>query len=142
MRRTNDALKRWGATACAIAGLLAIGCAAPRRPIETMAKADLAVEHAQDEHAVEYAPAELRSAQSDLASARVALDAGRYTEARRWAEDALAEAELAEAKAKSNAALAEVHAARETVTEIETQAVAHEPRSTVVVAPAVPTRRW
>lgn len=118
-----------GIALCATALLL--GCAG-RKPIAEIARADQAVRHAQTtSEADRYAPVELSSAQAKLAAARHALDDGDYEDARRLAEQALADAQLAESKAESQLALAE---ARRTKSEIQViQAESVTPTSETVV---------
>jgi hypothetical protein len=89
-----------------VAALLA-ACAASR-PVAQVAKAELAIDHAQRNHAPQYALTELQSAQTKLTLAREAMAYGENDQARRLAEQALAEAQLAEAKADSRIAQEQV----------------------------------
>lgn len=109
---------------------LACGCAG-RKPVAEMARADQAVRHAQTTSEAErYAPVELTSARAKLASARRALDDGDYPDARRLAEQALADAQLAEAKAESQVAREQASRTRSEIQVIQAEAVAPD---TVVV---------
>lgn len=112
-----------------VVGLLG-GCAG-RRPVAELARADQAVRHAQTtSEADRYAPLELTAAQAKLASARRAMDDGDYQDARRLAEQALADAQLAESKAESQIALDDARRVRSEVQVIQTETVAPD---TVVI---------
>jgi hypothetical protein len=100
--RTHKA-SRMGLWMALPAMALVTACSA-KQPVETVAKAELAIDHAQKNQAPEYALAELQSAQGKLTLARDAMADGDNEEARRLAEQALAEAQLAEAKADSQVA--------------------------------------
>jgi hypothetical protein len=89
------------------AAALLAACAG-KQPVEQVAKAELAIDHAQRGQASQYALPELQSAQAKLTLAREAMADGENEEARRLAEQALAEAQLAEAKADSQIARQEV----------------------------------
>lgn len=97
--------KRWVVAGTFIAitfGLLiAGGCASEKKPTANLANADLAVQRAREANAINYAPLELRLAEDKLNSARSAADREEYKEARRLADEALADAQAAEAKATS-----------------------------------------
>ena len=63
-----------------------------------------AVRQAEDGHARDYAPLELRFANDKLQSAKTAVQSGdddRYPEAGRLADEALADARLADAKSRT-----------------------------------------
>jgi hypothetical protein len=116
--------------AVASAALLAAGCAA-HKPVAEMARAEQAVEHAEtSSEADRLAPVELSAAQSKLAVAERAMADHDYVTARRLAEEARADAELAESKADSQ--MAREQAAR-TRQDIETLQTEVESPSTVVV---------
>lgn len=66
-----------------------------------MAQAELVVAEAGQGKAPQYASSELSKARDKLDAAKRAMDAERYTEARRLAEQALVDARLAEAKAQA-----------------------------------------
>ena len=81
---------------CGVVGLS--GCAG-KPPTETLAQlsqAELAVKQADQSKAPEYARLELYTAREQLASAQQAMQRKDYTEARRMAERALVNAQLAE----------------------------------------------
>ncbi|MGR6034433.1 MAG: DUF4398 domain-containing protein [Candidatus Nitrosoglobus sp.] len=84
------------------AGLLSLGgCAGAPPPRGEMAAGALAVSEAQQAQASQYAPAELYIARQKMETAKQAMTNGDYTKARRFAEQALVDAQLAEAKAQA-----------------------------------------
>ena len=105
---------RRGIYAALPAAALLAACSASQ-PVGTVAKAELAIDHAQRSQASQYALAELQAAQSKLSLAREAMAEGDNDQARRLAEQALAEAQLAEAKADSAVAQEEVRLQVETL---------------------------
>ena len=127
------------ATSLAIAALfVGAACSAERRPVAEVAKAEQAILHAQDSSdAPQYDSADLRLAQDKLSRARVAMDEGDYRYARQLAEEALADAQLAEARANSTAARAQAHLTRMDIEEVRddaaTKTVVIEKPATVVV---------
>jgi len=91
----------------------------PKQPVEQVAKAELAIDHAQANQAPQYALTELQSAQAKLTLAREAMADGDNAEAKRLAEQAFAEAQLAEAKADNQVTQEQV---REQVDELRQEA--------------------
>ena len=89
-------------SAAALVAVLLSGCATTAPPpTERMAEARSAVKQAEDVGAMEYAAVEYRRAQQKLADAQAALTRGRHDRARRLAEQAAVDAELAGIKARS-----------------------------------------
>jgi hypothetical protein len=88
-----------GAIACAAA--LAAGCASVPAPTEQMAVSRSAVANAVSAGGAEYAAVEMRTAQEKMDRAGRAMDKEEYADARRLAEEAQADARLAEMKAHS-----------------------------------------
>lgn len=76
-------------------------CASIPPPHGEVAEATFAVSEAQEAEASQYAPAELRSARKKLKAAESAMAEEDYEKARRLAEQALVDAQLAEAKAQA-----------------------------------------
>ncbi len=68
---------------------------------DKISSAEMFIIRAQESDAEKYAPRELRLAQEKLQEARTALERQAYTAARHKAEEALADAQLAEAKARA-----------------------------------------
>ena len=84
------------------AALIAVaGCSTARPPTDILAKAELGLRAADEARADEFAPADLKNAREELARAKQAMAAEKYIEARRLAESAQVDAELAEAKAEA-----------------------------------------
>jgi len=89
-----------------------IGCSTPRKPAQEIEKAELAINTADVSPTPDVASLELRLAREKLERAKTALDEKEYDQARRLAEQAQVDAQLAEAKAESAAA-------RESAVELE-----------------------
>lgn len=83
---------------CAAVGLS--GCAS-KAPTATLSQAELAVQQADKSKAPEYASLELHTAREQLAAAQQAMQNKEYTQARRLAERALVNAQLAETMAEA-----------------------------------------
>jgi uncharacterized protein DUF4398 len=97
-----------------VATIFCVGCSGPavrtpdlcfwcteRAPTNRVSQADVAIRAAVEAKAADFAPVELQSARDKLAQARRMMTAEKYTEARRFAESAQVDAELAEAKAET-----------------------------------------
>jgi len=81
--------------------MVASGCSTVGPPKAEIAAADLAIQDATKSKAPQYAPLALRMARDKLDKAQRAMNNEEYIHARRLAEEALVDAELAEAKASS-----------------------------------------
>jgi hypothetical protein len=79
-------------------------CASGPAPDAEMAAAELALDQAEDADAAARAPAPYALARDKLERARAAMADGENVEARRLAEQALADAQLAQAAARSEIA--------------------------------------
>jgi hypothetical protein len=79
--------------------LQTIGCTTGKPAPELFSRAELTLRAAAEARADELAPMDLQRARDKFDAAKKAMAAGKYDEARRLAEVALVEAELAEAKA-------------------------------------------
>jgi hypothetical protein len=95
-----------------VAGL--VGCTVPP-PKDSIAAADLAVKQALSSKASESAPLDLRLAVDKLDRAEVAMSQNDNTLARRLAEEALVDAQVAEAKTGSDEARRTVIEAQKTL---------------------------
>ena len=84
-----------------LAGLTFGGCSTSRPPTDMVANAELHVRAAHDAGAEEYAPISFRSATGKLEKSKRAMEDKRYEDARRLAESAQVDAELAEAQAEA-----------------------------------------
>lgn len=100
-------------TAALAAAVLFGACADP--PKRKLARAELAVEEATGAETAEHAPLELHRAQEKLRAAREAADDEEYDRARRLAEQALVDAQLAQAKADAEARVENAEAVRESI---------------------------
>jgi hypothetical protein len=92
-------------------------------PVDKLAAADEAVRQAETSTASQYAPLPLSTAREKLEAARRAMDEEDYETARRLAEQALVDAQLAQetaASAKARAAAEELQQSIETLRQ-ETQ---------------------
>ena len=86
---------------CGAMGLSSCAGKPPAATVSQVSQADLAVQQASKSKAPEYASLELYTAREQLAGAQAAMQRKDYTQARRWAERALVNAQLAEAKAEA-----------------------------------------
>lgn len=81
-----------------------VGCSSMPPPRPEIAQAERAVDQAvATEGATEHAPLEMQKAREKLELARAAMHDERYADARRFADEALVDAELARAKAEAAA---------------------------------------
>ncbi len=83
-----------------LASLLLAGCAS-EPPRELLSQADLAIQNAERAGTSQYEPALLSSARAKLNRANKKVDEDENDEARRMAEEAIADANLANAKAEA-----------------------------------------
>jgi hypothetical protein len=95
---------------CLASAWALMACASVPAPKAEMADADTALRAAEQVNAAEQAPLEMRVAREKLEKARAAMRDGSHLEARRLAEEAAADAQVAEMKAR-NATAQEVAAA-------------------------------
>lgn len=101
-----------------VCGILGVAGCAGRPPLESLSQAELAVGEADKRTASQYAPMELQTARGQLEQARQAMNDKEYEEARRLADQALVNAQLAEAKAgaeRARQAAAELQRSIETL---------------------------
>ena len=87
-----------------LSGVLLLACSTPVSTTRAVSQAELAVNDAAASEADTLAPADLQLARSKLAQAEQASRNGQHVYARRLAEQALVDAQVAEAKAESEAA--------------------------------------
>ena len=107
-------------------GALSLGCAAPRSSTRAVSQAELAVNDATVSEADAYAPVDVRLAREKLDRAQAAYDGGDYDRARRLAEEALVDAQLAEARADNESASAEARALESDVEVLHRRFPAHD----------------
>ena len=97
----NTMIRKYAYFGIAACAALAFGCASAPPPREQMAVSKLAIANAVSAGGTEYAPVEMKSAQEKLDLANRAMAKEDYDDARRYAEQAQADARLAETKAQS-----------------------------------------
>jgi hypothetical protein len=94
-------LSFWFSVPFIVTALIVTGCSTVGPPKDSVAAAELAVQEANKSKAPQYSPLELRMASDKLDEAKRAMNKKEYTQARRLAEEALVDAQVAEAKAAS-----------------------------------------
>lgn len=117
MAEKLTALRQWIGVPL-ICGVLGMAGCAGKPPLANLSQADLAVQEADKKTASQYAPLELQTARQQLDKAKRAMDDKEYDEARRLADQALVNAQLAEAKAgaeKARQAAAELQKSIQTL---------------------------
>lgn len=105
---------------CGVLG--AGGCSAVRPPEAAIGQAQLAVRQAAESKAPVYAPSELRIAQEKASGAQQAMEDEEYAHARRLAEQAIVDAQLAQARAGAAEAQKNTEEARKTMNVLESEA--------------------
>ena len=96
--------KRIAAAALTCAAITIAGCASTPAPTEQMAVSKSALANAASAGGDEFAPVEMRSARAKMERAGLAMAKEDYDSARSLAEEAQADARLAEKKAQSEKA--------------------------------------
>ena len=124
MARQWMMIQRWVGIPLVCGLLGAYGCSARvSPPTDVVSRAELAVGHAADNaETARAAPLDLRRAREKLDSAKRAMNSEEYLEARRMAEQALVDAELAEAKAKTAEAQENAEEVRENIEALQREA--------------------
>ena len=89
------------AGAIGVAAVVMAGCASVPKPTEQIAVSNAAITSAVRAGGAEHAPVELKTAQDKMSQASQAMDKEEYESARWLAEEAQADATLAEKKAES-----------------------------------------
>lgn len=119
----------WKALAVsAISAAVAVGCASTPPPQDALSEAEEAISQAKARDAAQYAPLALRKAEDKFKEAReAARDDDHYAEARRLAEQAQVDAQLALAEAERAKAEAELEELSRTVRAVEEE-IQHESR--------------
>lgn len=93
--------RRIGLLSGLVMAAVVLGCAGENVPEAQLSRAQLAVDRAVAAQAGTHAPTELSRAQSELTAARKAIEDEDYTTARRLADQAEADATLAETRAQA-----------------------------------------
>lgn len=105
---------------------LVLGCATASPPLDLMDSAGGAVKRAEESGAGEYAPLELKFARQKYAEAQSAMNREDYDEARRLANECMANAELAEAKTNAARARAAARQVGESVEALRNELLREE----------------
>lgn len=98
-----------------VAGWLFAGCGSTNPPIEQLAETETMISQAQQIGANDYAPLDIREARQKLEQAREAMNEGEYERASMLAEQAKADAELAQIKTLSGKAQLAVNELNESI---------------------------
>ncbi len=101
MFRISSYQRQLAFAAIGIAALVVAGCASVPPPTEQMAVSRSAIANAVSAGGAEYAPVEMRAAQDKMDRAGRAMQKEEFQDARSLAEEAQADARLAEKKAQS-----------------------------------------
>jgi len=137
MMRKNTAAQRWIVGPLLYGALGVSACATTQPPVASFSRAELAVRQASESNASQYAPMELQSAREKLDEARLALDTYEYERAHRLAEQALADARLAEARAEVESSRQTARDLRLTIEALRDE-VARASTTTVYLPPSAP----
>lgn len=106
-----------------VCGVLGVtGCSAARPPEAQVAQAELAVRQAAESKAPVYAATEFRVAQEKAQGAQRAMSAEEYDQARRLAEQAVTDAQLAQARANAAEARKNTEEVRTTMDALRSEA--------------------
>ncbi|MFH1704228.1 MAG: DUF4398 domain-containing protein [Nitrospirota bacterium] len=93
---------RWTVVPVIFCGLLLCGCASTAvAPVEKITTVEKAIQEARDSNATVSAPLGLRHAEDKLKEAKAAMKEEEFEKARRLADEALIDANLAEATSRS-----------------------------------------
>lgn len=119
---TNFHRRRWVSTSLICSVLAIAGCSSARPPVAPIAQAELAVRQAEESKASLHAPSELRVAREKLMGAQQAVAEDEYEDARRLAEQAIVDAQLAQEKAEAIEESQNAHEVRETTDALRREA--------------------
>ena len=117
-----SSFQRWLGVPVICSVVAIAGCSAARPPVAQVAQAELAVSQAAQSKAPVYAPADLRIAREKMVSAQRAMAVDDHVEARRLAEQAVIDAQLAQAKANASEAQPNAEEVRKTITTLRSEA--------------------
>ena len=121
---------RWGSIAIGAVIMLGVAaCASDPAPEAELAAAEVAVDEAEQANAPAQAPGPYQLARDKLERARDAMEDGENVEARRLAEQALADAQLAAAQARSEVARQNATELRESIETLQDELARRAPRT-------------
>ena len=115
-------VQQWVSVSVAGVFLGLAGCSSARPPEADIAQAELAVRQASESKAPAYAPDEFRVAQEKALGAQHAVSEEKYTRARRLAEQAVTDAQLAQARAGAVEAQKNKEEVRKTMNALQSEA--------------------
>lgn len=115
-------LQRWLSVPIICSIVTVTGCSAARPPVAQVAQAELAVAQASQSKAPVYAPTDLRIAREKMVNAQHAMVVDDYADARRLAEQAVIDAQLAQAKANASEAQHTAEEVRKTIDTLRSEA--------------------
>jgi len=118
-----SSLQRWLGIPLVCSVLGVTGCSAARPPVAPVAQAELAVAQAEQSKAALHAPTDLRVAREKMMSAQSAMADEEYENARRLAEQAIIDAQLAQARANATEAQQNTAEVRKTIDALRSEAV-------------------
>ena len=105
---------------------VAAGCATQGDvPTQDMTMARTLIEQADKSNAQQYAPADLQRAHDELSSAEKAINDHKYIEARRYAQNAQADADLATARGSSGEAQRAAHEVNRSIESLRQESDRH-----------------
>lgn len=119
--------------AVAGAALLAAACASTPNPEGEVDKADLALRKAEEVNAAEVAPLDARIAREKLEKAKLEMKSEDYASAKRLAEEAEVDAQVAEAKARATRSEEEVKKLRAEVDALQRGAAPSTTTTEIIV---------
>lgn len=123
--------------AVALLGTLA-ACAGTPPPTDAISAADLALQQAETAQAATYAPGDLLRARNKLNEAKAQAEAENNAQARRLAEQATVDAQLAIAKSRAAVAETAAKAAQESVSALRQQTAPGAAPSPAATTPTMP----
>jgi hypothetical protein len=137
MMKNSTAVQRWIAGSLLYGAVGVSACATAQPPVASLSRAELAVRQASASNASQYAPMEVQSAREKLDEARAALGVREYERARRLAEQALADARVAEARAEAESSRQTARDLRLTIEALRDE-VARASTTVVYLPPSAP----
>jgi hypothetical protein len=117
-----SSFQRWLGVPVIFSMMVTTGCSVARSPVAQVAQAELAVAQAAQSKAPIYASTDLRIAREKMVSAQQAMVVDDHEDARRLAEQAVIDAQLAQARATASEAQQNAEEVRKTITTLRSEA--------------------
>ena len=125
-------MSRWVKGFLVVAVLLLVGaCASDQKAKPNIANAEMGIQRAREANAINHAPLELRLAEEKLEQARGASRDEKYEEARRLADQSLADARVAEMKSQAAQTTQTEQQIRQGVSDLRREALPPPPATTM-----------